>query len=417
MAPGTFVGELRQYLGRWDKASKPAREKMLAEFVRHSRHMTGPELEREFGNGASLLLTRICAFLKTRVHAGDTSIGTALQALAVFLGAASGHRFLLEFLDTGGLQMTIQMLTNKKIAEAERIRALQLLASIANSGFTYKQMICIDFHGEDAVLGFMCEASSESAHELIRSVLIGLGRGNKKVDDMQRKLIRCLRHDEALVQKTASQVLRQLLSPAAVEGVTAVRPDVALVDSVNNLFGSPNVYVLYEAQELAMTALTEIETRQYMIDSMVKMLQPPEYAYERPVATPADEDLYSGASSAAKSYFNSAEAVPPEVVLQQVASCRLTGSFLKNKEERRRAAREDVSERMIDAGIVCPLPPSSFARSLPLFLPGALKRVRSAGGDAGGRPSPAKKKARLREADAFLVQAWCKRAANNSLLR
>jgi hypothetical protein len=27
-------------------------------------------------------------------------------------------RFLLEFLDTGGLQMTIQMLTNKKIAEA-----------------------------------------------------------------------------------------------------------------------------------------------------------------------------------------------------------------------------------------------------------------------------------------------------------
>ena len=118
MAPGTFVGELREYLGRWDKASKPAREKMLAEFVRHSRHMTGPELEREFGNGASLLLTRICAFLKTRVHAGDASIGTALQALAVFLGAASGHRFLLEFLDTGGLQMTIQMLTNKKIAEA-----------------------------------------------------------------------------------------------------------------------------------------------------------------------------------------------------------------------------------------------------------------------------------------------------------
>ena len=80
------------------------------------------------------------------------SAQSALQALAVFLGAASGHRFLLEFLDTGGLQMTTQMLTNKKIAEAERIRALQLLASIANSGFTYKQMICRDFHGEDAVL-------------------------------------------------------------------------------------------------------------------------------------------------------------------------------------------------------------------------------------------------------------------------
>jgi len=45
-------GELRDYLGRWDKASKPAREKMLAEFVKNSRNMTGPELEREFGVNA-----------------------------------------------------------------------------------------------------------------------------------------------------------------------------------------------------------------------------------------------------------------------------------------------------------------------------------------------------------------------------
>jgi len=42
-------GELREYLGRWDKASKLARERMLAEFVKNSRNMTGPELEREFG--------------------------------------------------------------------------------------------------------------------------------------------------------------------------------------------------------------------------------------------------------------------------------------------------------------------------------------------------------------------------------
>jgi len=134
----------------------------------------------------------------------------ALQALGVFLGAASGHRFLLEFLDTGGLQMTIQMIKTSKIAETDRIRALQLLASIANSGYTYKQMICKDFQGEDVVLTLMCEAKSESAHELIRSVLIGLGRGNKNVAEMQSKLIVCLRNEQALVQRTASQVLRQV---------------------------------------------------------------------------------------------------------------------------------------------------------------------------------------------------------------
>jgi len=54
MAPHTgalFVGELREYLARWDKASKAGRERMLTDFVKHSRNMTGPELEREFGNG------------------------------------------------------------------------------------------------------------------------------------------------------------------------------------------------------------------------------------------------------------------------------------------------------------------------------------------------------------------------------
>jgi hypothetical protein len=308
--------------------------------------------ERLLLAGASLLLTRICAFLKTRVHGSEAAIGMALQALGIFLGAASGHRFLLEFLDTGGLQMTIQMIQASKNAESDRIRALQLLASIANSGYTYKQMICRDFNGEDVVLALMCEAKSESAHELIRSVLIGLGRGNKNVADMQDKLISCLRHEEALVQRTASQVLRQLLSPAALEGVTSVPPDVTLVEAVNQLLGGHNIYVLYEAQELAMTALSEPETRQLMIDSVVQMLQPPPYACEERIKTPADDELYSGASEAAKSYFRNENMKPPAAVMQQAASCRVTWSFLKNKEAKRQAAAPDVCKRMVNCGIV-----------------------------------------------------------------
>jgi hypothetical protein len=367
------VGELREYLTRWDKANKATREKMLLEFVKNSRNMTGPELEREFGNGASLLLTRICAFLKTRVHGREVLpdnqatpsvasratrpspaiIGTSLQAISVFLSAASGHRFLLEFLDTGGLQMTLQLMKDQTIAEEDRIRALQLLASIMNAGFTYKQMICKDFDGEDAVLDLMCQAESESAHELIRSVLIGLGRGNKKVGEMQKKLIKCLHNDTSSVQRTASQVLRQLLSPAALDGVKAVPVDTELVGAINAIFCRHNVYVLYEGQELGMTALAELETRQLMIDSLVDMLQPPPYAYERPAMTPDDEVLYNTkASAAAKSYFSTADAIPPAVLLQQAASCRLTWNFLKSKEEKRVAAREHVCKGMVDRGIV-----------------------------------------------------------------
>ena len=90
-----------------------------------------------------------------------------------------------------------------------------------------------------------------------------------------------------------------------------------------------------------------------MIDSLVDMLQPPPYAYERPAMTPDDEVLYNTkASAAAKSYFSTADAIPPAVLLQQAASCRLTWNFLKSKEEKRVAAREHVCKGMVDRGIV-----------------------------------------------------------------
>ena len=136
------------------------------------------------------------------------------------------------------------------------------------------------------------------------------------------------------------------------EGVTAVPPDISLVEAVNALFGGHNVYVLYEAQELAMTALTEPKTRQLMIDSVVEMLQPAQCAYDERIKTPGDDELYSGASEAAKSYFGNDGVKPPASILQQVASCRLTWSFLKNKEERRLLAIPDVCKRMVDCGIV-----------------------------------------------------------------
>jgi len=57
----------------------------------HQCPAQGPELEKEFGNGASLFLTRICAYLRT-VNMTGGPVGLALQAISVFVGSASGHR-------------------------------------------------------------------------------------------------------------------------------------------------------------------------------------------------------------------------------------------------------------------------------------------------------------------------------------
>lgn len=48
----------------WDKGSKTIRQKILAQLVEKLPNATGPELEKEFGNGASLILLRISAWLR-----------------------------------------------------------------------------------------------------------------------------------------------------------------------------------------------------------------------------------------------------------------------------------------------------------------------------------------------------------------
>ena len=52
---------------------------------------TGPQLERELNNGASLFLTRISAWLRLTYLLGH-DLALQLKALGVFVSAASGNR-------------------------------------------------------------------------------------------------------------------------------------------------------------------------------------------------------------------------------------------------------------------------------------------------------------------------------------
>ena len=48
----------------WDQGNRSIRERILAEFIKENRYKTGPQLEKELNNGASLFLTRITAWLR-----------------------------------------------------------------------------------------------------------------------------------------------------------------------------------------------------------------------------------------------------------------------------------------------------------------------------------------------------------------
>lgn len=58
------ISKIMGLLQEWDKGSKVVRQKILQDFIAQNQHKTGPELEQEFAQAASLFLTRLTAWLR-----------------------------------------------------------------------------------------------------------------------------------------------------------------------------------------------------------------------------------------------------------------------------------------------------------------------------------------------------------------
>lgn len=60
----TAISKVMAVLQEWDKGSKITRRKILQDFIAQNQNKTGPELEQEFAQAASLFLTRLTAWLR-----------------------------------------------------------------------------------------------------------------------------------------------------------------------------------------------------------------------------------------------------------------------------------------------------------------------------------------------------------------
>uniref|UniRef100_A0A674IS61 Uncharacterized protein n=1 Tax=Terrapene triunguis TaxID=2587831 RepID=A0A674IS61_9SAUR len=58
------ISRLMGFLQEWDNASKAARSHILDNFIKANQGKTGPELELEFSQGASLFLARLTSWLR-----------------------------------------------------------------------------------------------------------------------------------------------------------------------------------------------------------------------------------------------------------------------------------------------------------------------------------------------------------------
>eukprot|EP00033_Pygsuia_biforma_P003198 GCRY01003509.1.p1 GENE.GCRY01003509.1~~GCRY01003509.1.p1 ORF type:complete len:281 (+),score=64.23 GCRY01003509.1:171-1013(+) len=131
------------FLRSWDKGNRAKREKLLKEFIEVNTGKTAPEIEVHFGQSASLLLARISAYLSRQYKQPHTATTIyCLKALSVFLAATSGLSFVKQFLDVGGVDLTLDILSLSDSLDDIKLYALVVLLLIAKQGRKFKEYLC-----------------------------------------------------------------------------------------------------------------------------------------------------------------------------------------------------------------------------------------------------------------------------------
>ncbi|KAH6577734.1 hypothetical protein BASA62_000715 [Batrachochytrium salamandrivorans] len=251
-----------QITSTWDRGNRAVRGKILREFVSSNDKKTGPQIEKEFSNGASLFLTRISAWLRL-TYLLSYDLALQLRAITIFVSASSGSRFLSEFLEVGGILTVLEILTLTQAKEEDKSEALRLLQRVANNGRKYKEFICESF-GVRQVTECLSKSRSEITQDYARNLLSELGMGNPKFQMQVFKGLQSLFTSQAVsptAQQMSGQALRTLLP--SIPSVPA-----GFIDPTLRLLKSPHIQVQYEGYEI----LKELFTRQELHDSLLKQL-------------------------------------------------------------------------------------------------------------------------------------------------
>lgn len=234
----TAISRVLNLLAEWDKGSKSTRKTLLKDFIKQNQNKTGPELEAEFAQAASLFLTRITASLRLTYMTGVT-LTEHLQTVNIFISSSSGHKFLGEFLEVGGILTILEIIGLKQAREVDKLEALKNLSHVAGAGRKFKELIC-ESYGIRAIAECLAKSKSEQTQEAARGLLEKLARGNPKFENQVYKgLIALLPCSSPKAQQMAAHTLR-IVQPI----VEKANPNI--VDPLLNLLRTLHLEVQYE---------------------------------------------------------------------------------------------------------------------------------------------------------------------------
>jgi len=262
----TSISRVMSILQEWDKGSRSTRKSILNDFILQNQNKTGPELEQEFAQAASLFLTRLTAWLRLTYMTG-TCLTELLQSLTVFLSASSGHKFMAEFLEVGGILTLLEIIGLKQAQEYDKAEALKCLHHIANAGRKYKELIC-ESYGIRAVAECLAKSKSEETQDACRNLLLMLAQGNPKYQNQVYKgLIALLPCSSPKAQQMACNALRTVQPIVGAANATIIEP-------ILNLLRTLHLEVQFEVIEL-LKDLMDSEVTESLLAGLVTLLRPP----------------------------------------------------------------------------------------------------------------------------------------------
>ncbi|XP_014794940.1 PREDICTED: uncharacterized protein C1orf228 homolog [Calidris pugnax] len=312
------IRKLMVFLQEWDSAHKVARSHILNNFIRSNDGKTEPELELEFSQGASLFLARLTAWLRM-TYMYSTCLNKLLKSIGIFLSAASGRRYIIEFLEIGGVLILLEILGLNHLNEEDKRESVKLLQLVANAGRKYKELIC-ESYGVRSLANFLATSSSAEAQEDVQVLLDSLGRGNPKYQKQVYKgLIAVLPCASPRAQQLALRTL------VVMQDVVGEAPSI-LVEPLLSLLCSVHLEVQYEAIQL-LKALMARQVRPALLKGLVAFLTPPK------------EKALTFGDQTAKDQTTLSPREPVLVDIQQAAAAKAIGVLAKES--------ADVAEELI----------------------------------------------------------------------
>nr|KAF6503917.1 armadillo like helical domain containing 1 [Rousettus aegyptiacus] len=189
-----------------------------------------------------------------------------LRAIGIFLSSVNSNRYLIEFLEVGGVLTLLEILGLEKIKEEDKKESIKLLQVIANSGRKYKELICENY-GVRSIAECLAKSKSEETQEEAQVLLDSLVHGNPKYQNQVYKgLIALLPSASPKAQQLSLQTLRTAQS---IVGTT--HP--SIVDCVLNVLCTMHLEVQYEAIEL-IKDLVNYEVCTALLQGLVHLLIP-----------------------------------------------------------------------------------------------------------------------------------------------